>query len=216
MNLFEKQENAFSNSLVEIMENQFLNVARSKKKFQKHSNDYEAALERHLHGSKRLPNTPRVRPRISLEEQRYIFQLARFDCVQSLNQVDILNRQEIRERILHCLDAYITFFRDGKSIVDPMEKLRHQLQLQLHEERTEFEKLQEQWNLQRQDLLEQLDSQREPFVEDHTVGSRENKGGGIGIAKQGYLFMCDCSRVSKTWTRLWFILDSGKMMYIPT
>ncbi len=125
-------ENTFTAPMEEFMKREVKGVRKMKTVVTRTSEDYELSLSKFLHLKN---NTDALAAEVRFAEitdKKKIFELARFDFVHHLNQLETQKKFQLVERVCNALYAFLGFFHQCHTEVAKIEPSMRNVQHALH------------------------------------------------------------------------------------
>ncbi|XP_018619945.2 rho GTPase-activating protein 42-like isoform X2 [Scleropages formosus] len=110
-----------------------------KKKFDKESEKYYSALEKHLNLSSKKKDTFLQEADVQIEKDKEVFYDASLEYVFKIQEVQEKKKFEFVEPLLAFLQGLFTFYHEGYELVAEFEPYKQQLQFNLQNTRNNFE-----------------------------------------------------------------------------
>jgi hypothetical protein len=230
----ESLENVFAAPMEAFAKREFKEMRKSRKEVQRSRDEYESTMSKYLQLNAKSQQDKVDTQEVDLAQTRRRFELARFDQVSNLNQLETKKKFQLVERVCSALYAHLGFFHQCHELVAVLEPTMNQLNQQLTQARREFAQEQRLWSAKRQQLeiklnrgmfphrsQERRPSQtdgdpvtpthsrpaRDRLVSEDTTYSEAN-----GIYKAGFLYKRS-SNVRRDWKRRWFTMRDDKLYY---
>ncbi|KPP80166.1 hypothetical protein Z043_100197 [Scleropages formosus] len=114
-------------------------MPEEKKKFDKESEKYYSALEKHLNLSSKKKDTFLQEADVQIEKDKEVFYDASLEYVFKIQEVQEKKKFEFVEPLLAFLQGLFTFYHEGYELVAEFEPYKQQLQFNLQNTRNNFE-----------------------------------------------------------------------------
>ncbi|XP_034024373.1 rho GTPase-activating protein 42 isoform X2 [Thalassophryne amazonica] len=168
-----------------------------KKKFDKETEKYYAALERHLNLSSKKKETYLQEADTQIDKERQLFYDASLEYVFKIQEVQEKKKFEFVEPLLAFLQGLFTFYHEGYELAHEFEPYKQQLQFNLQNTRNNF--------LSTKQEVEKLMKRIRSADQDYKPPGQ--------WTMEGFLYVHEKRPLGCTWTRHYCTYDKGSKSF---
>lgn len=204
LSMIQETEHVLLGPMEEFLK-EFNELRTRKRKFEKHSSEYESALWRYM--AKKSHDMGIFETAEEVSETRKKFHDASIRYVQILNVLHAKKKAQFGKQLLAYALVQTNLFQRQNSVVESLKPFFDECSQEVHMAEKQLETMQITKSIEAKQLLNKSINYYNPLIVDRSVEELEQS------SIEGYLFKKSSQRVRNAWNRRYFSLKNTEFCY---